>query len=346
VLLSARNRVLIKLARLRYKDIWYKSKIAKVLSLDQRDKAALGIQRTVRLLSNFVGLWQRTIEQTPGGSCQWGRTLFVADGEADHYVILNSIYNAARQPMYPSLVLPKPDRVWGLHMEPEEYVRLLRYDLAAEHSFVSRFYTSSPSLLERDGIYRPSPPYVHFHVGKTWDFLSSAQPPEKTINLGIIASDVNDIEGHRRRQAFLERLDASGIDCAIWGRGQSLRRFRNYRGFAPSKWRVHASCRYSIVIENSISPIYWSEKIADALLAYSLPLYCGCSNLDSFLPEESFIRINISEPACIDHIQQIVEADSYTDRLPAIESARRLLLNRENLYAFLDRELEALPHCP
>jgi len=337
---SVRNRLMLKLWRLRYNDIWYRARINKILRLDAREKKARGIKRTVRLISNFPGLWQRTIQQTPHGSCQWRGTLFVAEGAADHYVILNSIHDASGGPLYPKLVLPEPRQVWGLHMEPDEYVRLLKYDSPTEHALVSRFYTNCTSLLKLGGIYRPSPPYVHFLTGKSWDFLAAAPPPRKRIKLGIITSDLNDIEGHKQRQRFLEELDASEIDCVIWGRGAGLKRFRKYRGFALNKWDVHAQCRYSIVIENSTSDWYWSEKVADALLGYSLPLYHGCIELGRFLPAASFLPININERGCIDHIRQILQADPYIERLPAIETARELLLNNENLYAFLDRELE------
>jgi hypothetical protein len=336
---SAKNRLLYKLSQLRYRDVWWRRRIAAVLDLGLTEKQARGIARTVRLLGNFPGLWQRTFEQTPRSACQWGRTLFVADGPADHYVILNSIFKPPAVPVYAELSLPGPERVWGLHMEPEDYVRLLHYDRAEEHALASRFYTSSEYLLERGGIYRPSPPYVHFHVGRTWDALTVATPPRKTTMLGIIVSDIDNIDGHKIRRAFLERLDASGIDCVIWGRGAALRRFRNYRGFAMSKWDVHAQCRYSIVMENSISPLYWSEKVADALLGFSLPLYHGCPNLSAYLPEASFLPIDIGRTDVIDTIRATLKADPYEDRLPAIQQARRRLLDHENLYAFLDREL-------
>jgi len=340
--LQARNRILFKLWRMKFSDIWYQLKIRKILSLSPQERSARGIRRTVRLLSNFPGLWQRTIEQTPRGCCQWGSTLFVADGVADHYVILNSIHHPTGNNFLPRISLPDPDRVWGLHMEPEVYIRQLGYDTLAEHALVSRFYTSSESLLVSGGIYRPSPPYVHFLTGKNWDYLSTVPPPCKLITLGIIVSDLNHLEGHKARVRFLEEIDASGIDCAIWGRGDGLQRFRNYRGFVLNKWDAQAICRYSIVIENSVSPWYWTEKVTDALLAYSLPLYHGCPNLGKFLPADSFIPININEPGCMERISAILQADPYSSRIPAIEAARRVLLEKENIYAFLDRELDEL----
>jgi hypothetical protein len=337
-----RNRVLQKIRQLKYSDFWHARAIRKAMIMTPAQKTAQGIRRTVRLLSNFPGLWQRTIEQTPGGSCQWGSTLFVADGEADHYVILNSIRRPVDSPFLPNIPLPDPSRVWGLHMEPEAYVQLLGYDTPEEHALTSRFYTNCDSLIARGGIYQPCPPYVHFHVGKSWDFLSAAPLPDKTIELGIISSGLNTIEGHRARLDFLEELDASDIDCAIWGRGDNLGALRKYRGFAPSKWEVHAACRYSIVIENSVSPLYWSEKPADALLAWSLPLYHGCPELGRFLSPDSFIPFDINQPDRIAAIRAILKSAPYQQRLKTIAQARDTLLNKENVYAFLDRELNAL----
>jgi hypothetical protein len=337
-----RNKALQKLRSFRTSDARHRGKIHNILSLTAAQKSARGITRSVRVLSNFPGLWQRAIEQTPGGNCQWGSTLFVAEGEADHYVILNSIRHPADSRYLPKIALPDPSRVWGLHMEPEAYVKLLGYDDPQEHALTSRFYTNSESLIARGGIYRPSPPYVHFHAGKSWDFMSAAPVPDKTIELGIISSGLNTIDGHKARLDFLDELDASGIDCAIWGRGDNLARLRKYCGFAPSKWDVHAACRYSIVIENSVAPLYWSEKPADALLAHSLPLYHGCPDLGRFLPPDSFMPFDIMAADRMAAIRAILKAAPWQQRLAAIGQARDILLNKENVYAFLDRELDAL----
>jgi hypothetical protein len=337
-----RTRLLEKIRHLKYSDVWYRRRIRGIQTMTDAEKSSRGIRRTARLLSNFPGLWQRTIEQTPGGCCQWGGTLFVADGTADHYIILNSIRHPAGSPYLPAIDLPEPSRVWGLHMEPEPYVRLLHYNDATEHAQISRFYTNCDSLIAQGEIYRPAPPHVHFHVGKSWDFLKAARPPAKRVTLGIISSGLATIDGHKARLDFLEEIDASGIDCAIWGRGENLRKLRNYRGFAPSKWDVHAACRYSIVIENSVSDWYWSEKPADALLAWSLPLYHGCSKLSDFLPPDSFVPFDIRKPDRMASLRTILKADPYAEHLPAIAEARDYLLTRENLHAFFDRELGAL----
>jgi hypothetical protein len=337
------DRLLAKLWYAQFKDIRHRRRIRQIMNLTLADRTARGVERIVRIVANIPGMWSRTIDLTPGGQCQWGKTLFVCDGEGDHYLVINSMTRCVpgSKDYLPRVRLPEPAPVWALHMEPAEYVRKLGYDDPAEHAQISRFYTSCESMLATAGIYAPAPPYVPFHLSKTWDALAAAKPRRKEIPLGIIMSGLRNIEGHHARFAFFEKLAQSGIEYAFWGRGKELQRFRGYRGFAFSKWNVHSACRYSIVLENSISPHYWSEKPADALLAWSLPIYHGCPNFGDYVPHESFISIDIRKPdEAIETIQRVLRDDPYEQRLAAIAEARRRMLHEHHLYAFIDRELE------
>ena len=343
----AKFRLLQKYSKMRLEDTWYSEKIRAVMALSPEAKAAIGIKRTVRLVGNFPGLWQRTIEQTPLGSCRWGETLFVADGPADHYVVLNSMGTLTESEYRQKLHGAPPESVWGLHMEPAEYIDRLGYHADVEHSLIGRFYTNSQSLIARGGRYRPSPPYVHLHSGKSWDFLSRATPPAKREGLCVISSDLATLEGHVSRMKFLSKLDQSKLRVSIWGRGKSLGALRNHKGYLLNKWDAHSKFKYSVVIENSKSDLYWSEKFADAILGFSLPLYHGATDIGDYFPEDSFIRIDITDPDSLDKIEAILRDNPYSRRLPAIIEARRRILMKYNLYAFLDGELaaEQSPSC-
>ncbi len=104
---------------------------------------------------------------------------------------------------------------------------------------------------------------------------------------------------------------------------------------------AHSQCKYSIVLENTVSDWYWSEKVADALLSFSLPLYHGCPRIGSFLPPESVIPIDIHNPGCIEEIADVIRSGAFEKRFSAIAEARRLILHEQNLYAFIDREAKA-----
>jgi hypothetical protein len=337
--LKLKNKLLRKLANIRLYDLWYLPRINKIMSLNGEELFRRGIRRRVRLISNFPGLWQRTIEQTPDGSCQWGGSLFVADGEADYYVILNSIFYPEKLSYLGDIDLSRTERVFGLHMEPEDYIFKLKYNTIEEHKLTSRFYTNSEKLIGTSDLYVRSPPYVHFHSGKSWSFLDNVKNPEKEFTIGLVTSDLSTLAGHEKRLDFVRRIDGSGVDCKIWGRGDNLLEFKNYKGFLLNKWDAHSRCMYSIVIENSVSPEYWSEKFADAILGYSLPLYFGATDLEKYFPARSFVRIDIESEDCIEYIKKVVSSDLYLSRLPFIKEARKIILEKENLYSFLDREI-------
>src|SRR5687768_17715451 len=51
--------------------------------------------------------------------------------------------------------------------------------------------------------------------------------------------------------------------------------------------------RYSLAIENFSGPYYWTEKVIDCYLSWTMPLYFGCTNLADYFPAESFVQIDI-----------------------------------------------------
>ena len=314
----------------------------RALQLSDSDKAERGIEFTVRLISNFPFLWERIIDQTPKRSCQWGNTLFCGESnvEADLYVVLNtSTHDYGDNPL-PPINFPEAKKVWGLHLEPPEYVKMFRLDQQEEHAKISRFYTNVESLYRKNpDKYIPSPPYNFMHIDRSWDFLVNAPVPVKTEEVCMISSSLNIIPGHRERLQFIERLVQSDLRFSLWGRGDEFKKHPNYRGFAPKKWDALAPCKYSIVVENSIVPFYWTEKITDNLLAFTLPLYHGSPNVSKFLPEDCYIPIDIHDPFCVDKIKDIVTSGEYEKRLPAIIEAREKILHEQNLFAFLSREI-------
>jgi hypothetical protein len=312
------------------------------LWLTPEAKRKRGIKVTVRLISNFTRLWERITEQTPNGSCQWGSTLFLGEGDADLYIILNtSTHDPSGTPL-PAINFPSPERVWGLHMEPTDYVKLFGYDHPEEHEKASRFYTNCEYLYRQDPMrYIPSPPYILMHVDRSWDFLAKAALPKKTETLTMISSSLKLLAGHKARMKFIDSMVNSQLEFSFWGRGEDFNQYPNYCGFAPTKWDVYAPCKYAIVVENSVAPYYWTEKIADSLLSYTLPFYHGSPNVHEYLPEDCYIPIDINDPYCADKIAEAIQSGEYEKRLPAIIEARQKILHKQNLFAFLDREVNA-----
>tara|TARA_B100001059_G_scaffold235120_1_gene279769 strand:+ start:901 stop:1890 length:990 start_codon:yes stop_codon:yes gene_type:complete len=59
------------------------------------------------------------------------------------------------------------------------------------------------------------------------------------------------------------------------------------------KWKITSKYKYQFAIENTKNINgYISEKIFDCLFAGTIPLYSGCNNINTFIPEECFINLD------------------------------------------------------
>ena len=103
---------------------------------------------------------------------------------------------------------------------------------------------------------------------------------EKAKNLSLIASRQNQLEGHKLRHELVEMLRVSGADVDILGRG--------YQPF-EEKADGLAPYRFSIITENVRNHSYFTEKIVDALLCETVPIYWGAPNIDRFFDPRGMI---------------------------------------------------------
>lgn len=98
--------------------------------------------------------------------------------------------------------------------------------------------------------------------------------------------------------------------------------------------------RYHVAIENFVGAHHWTEKLADPFLGLSLPFYYGCPNAADYFPADSFIRIDIRDPAgALDIIRTAIANNEYEKRLPALIEARRRVMFDYNLFAVAAREI-------
>lgn len=171
-------------------------------------------------------------------------------------------------------------------------------------------------------------------MNKTFDELISLENPSKPEPLSWVVGNAGDLPGHGKRWAFLEYIQRNGsLDIDLFGRAVQV---------IEDKWDGLAPYRYSLAIENSSSPDYWTEKIADCFLSWSVPIYYGCTNLEDYFPSGSFIRININSPReAFESVKTIIKRDNWEKRLPALKEARDLVLHRYQLFPHLSRLIQA-----
>jgi hypothetical protein len=261
------------------------------------------------------------LRQTPGHSGMWRGIRFVLDGggDADYVVIHGHVGTRFR------VQCPR-ENVWLLLGEPPNEQFTSWHDAPG---WVGRIYTTDATRKSPRHFLRH--PGLPWHVNRDFDFLSQCPPPAKTGDLSWITSNRVDTEGHRKRMAYLERIK-SMPSLDLFG-----------RGFNPldDKWDGLLPYRYSIAFENYVNSHYWTEKLMDCYLAWTVPLYYGCTELEKFFPPESFIRIDPSVADPIGALQQIIKNDEWERRLSAIKMARELVLHDHNFFELIAREVEA-----
>ena len=152
--------------------------------------------------------------------------------------------------------------------------------------------------------------------------------PTKSKNISIITSSQKMMLGHNKRLRIIKKLqtDFPGqID--YFGKGIN---------FIDSKSEGILPYRFHICMENSCIPHYWTEKIADPILGYSIPIYCGCTNVKDYLPGNyfTFSYNNYDELKVIVHNILVDPNNIYEKMLPELEKTRFVLLNRENMIDF------------
>ncbi|MHC4553671.1 MAG: glycosyltransferase family 10 domain-containing protein, partial [Planctomycetota bacterium] len=134
---------------------------------------------------------------------------------------------------------------------------------------------------------------------------------------------------HHKRYSFVQALRQTLPELEVFG-----------RGIQPVKDKSEAldDFKYHIAVENYIGPHHWTEKLADTFLGVCLPFYAGAPNAADYFPPESFIPIDIHDPAgAAKIIQQAIAENAYEKRLPAILEARKLVMEKYNMFAVLAR---------
>jgi hypothetical protein len=156
---------------------------------------------------------------------------------------------------------------------------------------------------------------------------------EKTHDLSVVCSTKSDLEGQRQRLAFVERMQEHFGDRLHWF-GRGVRPIED-------KWDAVAPYRFHISLENSAAPDYWTEKLADAYLGGSFPLYWGCPNLDAYFERDAFETIDVSDPArAARTIEQFLSEGITPRREAALRTARDAVLDRYNLFPAVIAALE------
>lgn len=266
--------------------------------------------------------------QSPGGSCEWKGMRITEDNvtEADILLVLNRpSENIVMKTLKGGAWLmsqESPVPLYDWHKKSFPYFDTV-YTFWDEKSFGKAHVIHDQTSLP-------------WHIGKNYDELKMLRYSElpKQDRISWITSNASVKEGHKVRMNFLSTLRDNHFDFDLFG-----------RGFKPidDKFDGIAPYKYSIAIENDACNDYWTEKLADCFLSWTLPFYYGCTNIESYFPEESYIRINPNNPEeSIETMKWAVATNQWKVRADAIHAARELVLDKYQLFPALYNKIQGI----
>ncbi len=291
-------------------------------------KSAAGTE-TANLLRRF-----------PGSTPVWNHCEFLFDyNERDYDWLV----------VYDDLPPVKGER-FGLWVEslacPRDHTLLITSEPSTVKTYGRQFIAQFGQILSSQEPWAvPHPRLIRSQPGLIWfygrtgphgayDRLAEGTIPRKTKDLSTVCSSKKQKHTlHNRRYRFVQEVKKQISDMDVFG-----------HGINPIHDKAEAldDYRYHLAIENHSCAHHWTEKLSDTFLGCALPFYFGCPNVFDYFPEDSLIQIDIFDPsASIERIKQAIRDKEYEKRLPAIQEARRLVLEEYSLFAEISKIVKA-----
>jgi hypothetical protein len=192
---------------------------------------------------------------------------------------------------YNILVIQEPNQLFGLH------------DWAIQNAHLfSIIFTWSQSILdlcENSILFPFGTTFLH---GK--DKFKELAANKKELNISFLCGPKNMIEGHFLRHKIFNKQSEVKLSTTWIYSGDKIPCFE--------------TSMFHICVENSKNQNYFTEKIVDAFISKTIPLYYGCPNIEDYFDIRGFFTFN-TEDELITLINSLTEKD-YEERKEYIES--------------------------
>jgi hypothetical protein len=160
--------------------------------------------------------------------------------------------------------------------------------------------------------------------------LEKIAQPKKTKLLSCVVSTKRISPGHSWRIDLAEALKHYfGDEMDLWGFG--------WRPLHDKRDAID-QYKYTLAIENDLSEHYWTEKLSDAILGYSIPIYAGASKVQSYFEGEiPQIKYASDMDDALNSVKNILNKEY---KLESLLENRNQILSEHNLYNLLARVIK------
>ena len=208
---------------------------------------------------------------------------------------------------YNILILNEPNELFGLH------------DWAIQNSHLfSVILTWSQKVLDscKNSILFP------FGMSFLWqvpDFYENIDIHQKIFKVFFVCGSKKMTQGHLFRHKIYDKQNEITIQ-------------KNWMYTCPveEKNDNFVDSMFHVAIENSKHQNYFTEKIIDAFLTKTIPIYCGCSNIGDFFDINGIMSFNTEEEMV--NILNSLSTEDYWKRLDSINYNYQMANYWKNYY--------------
>ena len=225
---------------------------------------------------------------------------------------------------YNFMVVLEPNQLFGIH----DWVK-------NNHNLFSAIFSWG------EGILANCPNSLFFPFGTSWldkPSIDRLINQEKTFEVSFLCGGKKRIEGHYLRHRLHERENEITIPKQ-WhytlpdydfneGHHTIAKQDNKPPGF--EKQRLWKSM-FSICIENSTNKGYHTEKIVDAFLSKTIPIYWGCTNLEELGYDPNGFIYCENEDEIIKEVNKLTPED-YHSRISAMDHNFELAQHHADIY--------------
>lgn len=269
--------------------------------------------------------------QSPNNEGKWGNCVFTFNPLEENYDWLVIIDDVAKV---------VPDRIELLKCPRENTIfvttepsSITRYGRGFAQQFHYLITNQDAKILPHPNAFRSQTGNIWMY-GEDYDTMKKMDVCYKSKKISTICSNKQQGHtGHQQRYLFTKQLEQDIPELERFGRG-----FR----WIDKKAEALDAYEFHVAIENQIGENIWTEKLADAFLGYTVPIYCGCPNIYDYFPKDSLIQIDINDVSgSLKTIKEIIAKEGeYERRFEAVKEARRRVLEEYNLLAMIHKIIE------
>lgn len=260
------------------------------------------------------------------------------DGVWENLVIVGDIYDAdwiiASEQVDPSISLNDIDqnRVILFEREPP-WINTPNWD---------RYTTPYKFRYSNGDFYR----VCEWSSKHTYQEMLNFKRKERPKKLCTIVSNKRHCHGHLKRLAFVKSfckkypgiMDVYGIGMDQEDLGDNFKESSSFGDNEKFDWASQYD--YCLTLENDSGLGCASEKLSDVFMAYTIPIYWGSTNVDTYFSPESFYKIDIDNGGAVEDLMDIISKPVEPSMIEEISKSRKKIMDVYNWLPTAKRIIE------